>query len=195
MARDDVAQRIADTCNELGEVELSGIALETADRRLLDLNCMGFDQHVAMHPSAVAYYGMLLRNSDRELAAFERVISRWEKKKWAEAKASLANVKTTVADVEARFVVDNESEIESHEKRLDELRAQNDALSVWFDAWKQKGFSMKDYAGIESEEKWGNKFRIDEERQSAHSGKHDSVAKVRGIIQRRRESSGTDTGE
>jgi len=200
MNKADVARRISQSCDGMGMVELSGVSLEAADPKLLDITALDFDQHVAMQPSAVAFYGALLKTAARELAAFERSIGRWEKKKWAEAKASLVGMpRATVADIEARFVVDNEAEIEKHEKQVEVLRSQHDALAAWFEAWRQKGFSMKEYASIIDNERWAEKTGASikglDGGQTVAGSRRASVSKVRSMIQKRRESSGAVADE
>jgi len=146
---------IAESCQNMGDVDLAGITLESADPRLLDVSHMDLDRHVAMQPAAIAYYGALLKDASRRLAAYKRAHDRWEKKKYAEAKASLASGtgKSTVADIEARFIVDNEAEIEKREKQLEKLQYEYDTMNIWFEAWRQKSFSISQHAGITGEER------------------------------------------
>jgi hypothetical protein len=179
---------IADSCQSLGEVDLAGIALETADPRLLDVSQMDLDRHVSMQPAAMAYYGSLLKDASRRLAAYKRSYDRWEKKKYAEAKASLASGtgKSTVADIEARFIVDNEAEIEKREKQLERLQYEYDTMNVWFEAWRQKSFSISQHAGITEDERWNERasLRGDEK----NSERRDGLSRVKSIIKNRQEA-------
>jgi len=180
-----VVEAIADSCQSMGEVDLANISLESADHRLLDVSHMDLDRHVAMQPSAMAYYGSLLKDAARRLAAYKRSYERWEKKKYAEAKASLASGtgKSTVADVEARFIVDNEAEIEKRDKQLDKLQFEYDTLNVWFEAWRQKSFSIREYAHITEDERWSaNSSLKDGEKKGSQE---DGIRKVRRIIKNR----------
>jgi hypothetical protein len=95
-----VTQKIAQTCERLGELNLGGIKLETADATLLDVSQLDLDTHVAIQPAAIAYYGSLKKEACRRLNALRRGFDRWEKRKYAEAKASLGKGigKTTVAE-------------------------------------------------------------------------------------------------
>jgi len=179
---------IADACDSMGEVDLSGIKLETADPRLLDVSQMDLDRHVAMQPSAIAYYGSLLKDAGRRLATLKRQFERWEKKKYAEAKVSLASGtgsgKFTVADIEARFIVDNEAEIEKWENQIAKLQFEYDTLNIWFEAWRQKGFTIRDYANITEDERWNYNPSLTTEQKS--SDRESGIDRVRRIIKKPR---------
>jgi hypothetical protein len=178
----DVIDNIANACDSMGEVELSGISLEKADYRLLDVSHMELDKHVAMQPSAIAYYGSLLKDASRRLASLKRLYERWSKKKYAEARASLAagTGKQTIADVDARYIVDNESDIENWEKKIDKLQHDYDTMSVWFEAWRQKGFSIREYASITEDERWNNSSHLTNSENN--SKKREGIDRVRSII-------------
>jgi len=153
-----VIQKIAETCERLGEIEVGGIKLESADAKLLDVSQLSLDTHVAIQPAAVAYYGSLKKEAGRRLSALHRGYSRWEKRKYAEAKASLGHGtgKNTVADIEARYIVDNEAEIEKWEEQEDKAQLEFDTLDVWFEAWRQKSYSIREHAGIVEAERYNN---------------------------------------
>lgn len=157
---DNVTQNVADTCMKLGDVELAGIKLEKAEASLLDVSQGSFDQHVAMQPAAIAYYGSLKKHAARRLAVLETIYQRWEKKKYAEAKVSVesgtANKHTIkVEDIKARLIVDNEKEIEKWEERIEKAKFEYDTLDVWYEAWKQKSFSIGEFAPMENDERFG----------------------------------------
>ena len=182
-----VIERIAESCEEMGEVELAGIKLESADPRLLDVTHMDLDTHVAMQPSAMAYYGSLLKDAARRLAALKRSYDRWEKKKYAMAKVSLASGtgKNTVADIEARFIVDNEPEIEKWERQIERLQFEYDTMSVWFEAWRQKSFSIGQHADITEDER----FNLSPSIKTGRSPDRDEgLGRVRSMIRKNRES-------
>lgn len=199
MAANDAITNIADTCNSLGEVELAGINLESGDGRLLDVTHMDLDRHVAMQPSAMAYYGTLLKDAGRRLDALKRQHNRWKKKKMAEARVAVQNsVKAAssilASDIEARFIVDNEDAIEKWEGQLDKLQREHDTLSVWFEAWKQKSFSMNLHATLTEDERWNASGSLKNTGKSPISKKSSDtdrgLARVRRIIKDRQEREG-----
>ena len=182
-----VIDNIADACDSMGDVDLSGIKLETADPRLLDVSMMDLDRHVAMQPAAMAYYGALLKTAARRLAAMKRQYERWEKKKYAEAKVSLASGtggKNTVADIEARFIVDNETDIEKWEKQIEKLQYEYDTLNVWFESWRQKSFSIREYANITEDERWNTSASLKGDGDKS-SDRRDGLSRVKSIIRNR----------
>lgn len=186
----EVYKRVAEACDSLGEVDLSGITLESADPRLLDVSQMDLDAHVSMQPSAMAYYGALVKDASRRLAVMKRHFDRWKTKKLAEARVAVMNSasapsKILAADIEARFIVDNESEIESKEAQLDKLQMEYDVLSVWLEAWRQKSFSIREHANITEDERWNSSSSMKEENALPRA----KLDKVRSIIRKRQEAS------
>lgn len=186
-----VIENVAAACEGLGEVDLSGITLESADPRLLDVTSMDLDRHVAMQPSAMAYYGSLYREAGRRHAAYKRHVDRWKTKKMAEARVSVMNgttapSKVMASDIEARFIVDHEPELEQKEAELDRLQMEAETLGVWFEAWRQKSFSISEHAHITEDERWNSSSSLkDGEKSSDRSG---GLERVRGIIRQRQTS-------
>ena len=190
----DVVDRITTACEEMGNLELSGIKLEEADPKLLDVSEMDFDRHVAMQPAAIAYYGSLLKEAGRNLAIMKRAFDRWERKMYAQAKAAMAaDKKATVDDVKARFVIDQEAELEKWDDRLDKLQATHDSLQSWYESWRTKSFSIHEYAGITADERWNSNPSMgahvldgNDRREKIPSS--DKIQRVRDIMKKRRET-------
>jgi len=194
-------ENVKTTIDNMGQVELSGIKLESADARLLDVGSMDLDQHVAMQPSAIAYYGAMKKESTRRLMMIKRSQDRWEKRQWALARAavlsgSTAKWKPTLADIEARFIADNEPEIEAREKQLDKAQEEVDTLESWYEGWRQKSFSLREHVSIDEDERWnaGSSIGGGEGSRSGDGGSHekkplssDKIREVRDIMRRRRE--------
>lgn len=185
-----VIQNIQEACEALGQVDLSGISLESADPKLLNVSQMQLDQHVAMQPSAIAYYGALLKEASRRVAAHKRAYDRWSKKQYAVAKAALTGQKATVADIEARFIVDNEHEIEKWEAQTEKLQFEYDNLNVWYEAWRQKSFSIREFVGITDDERYNSSSSsYGGSGNSSENGQNGSrVSKVRDIMRKKREA-------
>ncbi len=170
---DSVASRVSTAIDGLGQIELSGIKLENADPRLLDINSMTLDMHVAMQPAALAYYGQLRRIAMRRLDELKNKRERWQKAKYAETKANcLAGGKATVADIEARLVTDNIEDI----KKADEIErhAQEvfDTMDVWYEAWKQKGYSIREHIEMEVNERANTATSLSAEPSDDIIGRH-----------------------
>jgi len=153
----NVVQNIVDGVDEIGDNGmLQGIKLETADPKLLDVRDGSFDDHVAMQPAAIAYFGSLKKTAARQLDNMKSSHERWQKKKYAEAQRLLASsmtTKPTKADIEAYIIVNHEPEIEKREKDLETLQEQVDTMDVWYEAWRQKSFSLRESAQSRSDER------------------------------------------
>lgn len=194
----DVIKNISETCVKLGEVQLAGIKLETADAALLDVTKFTIDQHVAMQPAAIAYYGTLKKEAARKLAVLERQYDRWQKRQYALAKAAVESGTSNrsqikVEDIKARFVVDNETEIEKREVQIDRAQMEYDTLDSWYEAWKQKAFSIRETVSIEEDERYNSSSSI----VGANNGNGPAVVgidKVRELI-RKRQAQGKTLGK
>ena len=183
-----VVKNIQETCSNLGMVELSGVKLETADKNLLDVSQFTLDQHVAMQPAAIAYFGSQKKDAQRRLAAIERAYDRWQKRKYSEAKSAVESANggskgIRVGDIEARYVIDNEPEIEKWEERIEQAKEESDTLDVWYEAWKQKSFSIREFAGIEEDERFNTNSSITMQEDRKETTRID---KVREMMQKRK---------
>lgn len=192
-----MTSRVQATLDELGNIELSGIKLNKPDGKLLDVGEMDINQHVAMQPSAIAYYGALKKEALRDLTAIKRDFDRWRLRKLAEAKvktlAGEGTYKPTVNDIEARFTVDNTKELEDWDEKLDRAQEVADTLESWYEAWRQKSFTIRAHVDIDMESLRtgdsisgeGHPAREGEQsRGDMNSGK---IRRVKDIIRKRRE--------
>lgn len=144
---EEVAKSIENACYEAGKGKIAGMTLETPDPKLLDVRDGDFDEHVSMQPTAIAYYGVLKKFSSRQLESMKRSYDRWQKKKFQEARQvleSLQKGKITIADIEAHVLMNNEEAIVKWEQDIEKLQERSDDLEVWYDAWRQKSFSLRE---------------------------------------------------
>ena len=200
----EVVVSIMETCAQMGDIELSGIKLESAHRDLLDVSTGSLDRHVSMQPAAMAYFGSLKKEAKRRLDSIQRQYERWERRKYAEAKSAVesgtaAKSSIKVEDVKARFVIDNGPEIEKWDARIEQAQAEYDTLDVWMEAWKQKSFSLREFVSIEEDERYSGSSSIMEKEGGEHRKRRDDtpgehrevgIGKVREILRKRREQSG-----
>jgi len=203
-----ITANIKKSCDDLGQIDLSGIKLEEAGAQLLNVSEMEFDQHVAIQPSAITFFGVLRKEVNRRVDAYKKSYDRWQKKMYAQAKVAVLSgtqdYKPTVADIEARFIVDNEEEIEKREKQLEKLRDEADTIDAWYEGWRQKSFTIREWAGIELDEKFqgGGSISADEpdsgsrnsgsEQRATRGGetkelKPDSIKRVREMMKKHKE--------
>lgn len=185
----DVIKNIIATCEKLGEVSLGSIKLEEASPSLLDVTKFTLDQHVSMQPSAMAYFGFLKRVTARKLENLESDYDHWTKRKFAEARASVeagtsnkSNVK--VEDIKARLLIDNEAKIKEWKDRINQAQEAHDAVDSFFEAWKQKSFTIREMVAIEEDERFTSTSISGKSNDSEPN--HVKIDKVREIMQRRR---------
>jgi hypothetical protein len=193
-----LAENVKVTIDGMGQIELSGIRLESADSKLLDVGSLDLDKHVAMQPAAIAYYGAMRKEASRRFAALKRGYERWEKKQWALAKAAVmsgttAQWKPTLDDIKSRFIADNERELEGWDGRLDKAEEEADTLDAWYEAWRQKSFALRDHASIDADERWNASGSMgggdNGARYESPDGKplsSDRIREVRDIMRKRR---------
>ena len=188
-------ENVRDTINGMGQVELSGIKLETADAKLLDVGSLDIDSHVAMQPSAIAYYGAMKKEASRRLASLKRSYDRWQKKQWGLAKAAVMSGctvpqwKPTLADIEARYIADNENEIEAKEDQIEKAQEQEDTLDSWYQAWRQKSFALSDHVSLDEDERWNGGSSLSFTKSRGGTGDEEkpiSSGAIRSILARRK---------
>jgi hypothetical protein len=194
----DVVKNIVAACSKLGDVQLGQFKLETADAALLDVTKFTIDQHVAMQPAAIAYFGTLKKEAARKLAVLERQHDRWTKKQYALSKAAVESGTTNksfikVEDIKARFVVDNEAEIEKREAQIDRAQMEYDTLDSWYEAWKQKSFSIRETVAIEEDERYNSSSSMSGAGKDGQPPAAPSIDKVRELI-RKRQAQGKTLG-
>jgi hypothetical protein len=199
-----ITANIKKSCDDLGQIDLSGIKLEEAGAQLLNVSEMDFDQHVAIQPSAITFFGVLRKEVNRRVDAYKKSYDRWQKKMYAQAKVAVMSgtqdYKPTVADIEARFIVDNEKEIEKHEKQLEKLKDEADTIDAWYEGWRQKSFTIREWAGIENDERYQGGGSIVEKEDATPGGngqranrgggakelRPDSIKRVREMMRKRK---------
>jgi hypothetical protein len=206
MGNEQTLSNIEKTFETLGMVDVSGIKLEDAGYELLDITKLTTDIHVAIQSPAIAYYGSLKKEALRNLNSLKNYYERWSKKCYAKAKESLpTSVKHTVADIEAKVVIDNEQEINEWEERIAQAQKEYDTLESWFEGWRQKSFSLKDCAKTDDEEWYDSSGSMKASGGSAVAfggpngrvltAHEQRVKNVRDLIQRRKQEGAGQTSQ
>jgi hypothetical protein len=152
--KEKVADNIEAACSACGEMSLLDTKLEDCNPVALDVRVGLLDDHVSMQPAAIAYFGSLLKDASRTLVNLKHGYDRWQKLKYAAAKSALSSGggKATVADIEAKVVADNEPDIVAWEQKIQDAERVRDELEVWYEAWRQKSYSMSQHADLVGDE-------------------------------------------
>lgn len=159
-----VVGSIEKACDDAGEKTIAGKSLESPDPCLLDVRDGDFDEHVSMQPSAIAYYGVLRKQSARHLEGMKRAYDRWQKRKFQEGRTALeatGSKKPTIAEIESFVLMNNEAEVEKFEEDIESLREQADTMDVWYEAWRQKSFSLREHGQTLSDERRSQPYMYD----------------------------------
>jgi hypothetical protein len=196
---DNVSGNITDAVDGIGQQKLVGIQFETADPRLLDVRDGDFNDHVSMQPAAIAYYGMLKKTAARNLEAMKRAYDRWQKKTYANVRQGLINggtAKPTVNDIEASVLMTHEATLVKYETDIDKLQDQYDTLEAWYEAWRQKSYSLREHADLLSDERHTMPYirgtateTQDGRREDRERDKNEGISNVKNILRRSRELS------
>ena len=194
MGSAETLSNIEKTFETLGQVDVSGVKLEDAGYELLDITKLTTDIHVAIQSPAIAYYGSLKKEALRNLTSLKNYYERFCKKNYAKAKEALASLgtKATVADIEAKVIVDNEEQINEWEERIAEAQREYDTLDSWFEAWRQKSFSLKDFVKTDEEEKFDSSgsMRLSGSEGRVMTTHEQRIQNVRNLIRRKHEVQG-----
>lgn len=151
----DLKDRIVEKVEELETEDFVGTKLGGFDKALLIIGDTDINDHLRMQPSAVCYYGMLLRRADAALRRREAAYDEWFHRMYAKANNVLSEERTTKptqADIKARVIGDNKEKYKKLQKKIVDARDTRDMLDVWYEAIRQKGFSMDKMVDISKEE-------------------------------------------
>ena len=190
----DIVNSINKSCDNLGKNKIFGIPLESGDSKLLDVREGDFDEHVAMQPGAIAFFGVLRRQSERFLYNEKHSYDRWQKKKFQEARMALDSLNTgkkcTISDIESFVIINNEKEIENWEKKIEILQEQYDTFDVWYEAWKQKSYSLKEHGQTMSDERKTMPYLQMEDNKIENKSLNNSSSRIERIRQIQKQNKG-----
>lgn len=151
-----VSESIAQSLEKIGGVEFMGVKLEDADIKLLDISKLTTDIHSTLQAPGLAYYGSLLKRARRTVEYLTRDYARWRSRKIAASMAVLLAssnpYKPTKDDCEARFQADNAPEIADWDEKVKKANEIMDDLESWYEAFRAKGFQIKDMSGWDKDE-------------------------------------------
>jgi len=151
--KDKICESISKCCDELGEFSLLGSPLESADPKFLDVREASLDEHVAIQPSALAFFGKLRKDAIREVKKQEREYEKWQMDKYSECRDNITKSgRVTKEDIRSKMTKDYRREIDEWEAKIREVQRICDLLDVYYEAWKQKAFSLNVYASITADE-------------------------------------------
>ena len=184
MDKQELAKKISESLMTHGDMPISEIPIESADPSLLDIRYGDFNEHVAIQPSALAYFQVLHKTAERNLKKAKESFKKWKDNAWIDAKKRAKGLgKSTVQDIETQLYIDNKAEIEKYEQKIDEAQFQVDTFGVYSEAWKQKGFVLLAKARMMQEEHYYQSDNISVKQPSSMVKKaSSSMEKAKSLI-------------
>ena len=153
--------RLTVAIEQMGDIDLSGTCFNDPVPSMLYLDQLTLDTHTVMQAPAMAHYGRMLAEAERELREEKDSFDRWLKVKMLEAGAKLlgkedkeSRYKPTAAEKEARVLIDCEQEEKEGKvneymrriNRISELEEFRNVVKFWFDGFNAKNFQIGHYA-------------------------------------------------
>jgi len=86
------------------------------------------------------------------------------------------------------------------EKEIDQLGKWEDAIDSWYEAWKQKSFTMSTYAGLHQDE-WNSAPHLTPKKKSVQDASgnsvisRESISRIRSIIGKSKSKEGGEKKE
>jgi hypothetical protein len=149
---DKLVENIESSCEKLGQISLTDVSLESADPILLDPREHDINEHVAIQPSAIAYYGMMYKEVERGLGVVKRQYERWRNARHREIVETSTRKPSSIKEIDSRIDVDFADEVTKWEEQIAEYQRKADAIGIYYDAWKQKSYMLKMHADMNTDE-------------------------------------------
>ena len=162
--------KVEKSLEAIGEMDFLSSRIEDADHSLLIVTEESLSVHVQLQPALIAYYGIKRKEAERDLSSCKSDFERWEKEKFPKSKKDLEELagpkgkKPTIADIEAHIIVFNKSEHNGWMRRLEEAQRASDTFDVFYEAIRQKSFTLREFCSMHSVE-LANANEIDSVRQ------------------------------
>ena len=123
---------------------------EDPDMSILTVTEENFEEHLVKQPAAIAYFGFLMKEAARE---YEQLNKAFEYR-YSEMYGDCANVlskgkdKMTIKSVEAMILSKYQTELEDWNKRLAVKREKKDNFEIFYESWKQKGYTLNNFKDL-----------------------------------------------
>jgi len=146
-----LAKNIEAATDSMAKKELKGITLETCDVKLLEIDEAAMSDHVSLQPIAIAFWGASYKQALRNYERVKRDYEMWRRSKYAAAKDAITG-KCTISEVEAKLEAENMDEVKKWIAQVDAAEDLADKIEIWYKAWSQKGYSIKEHSDIHIDE-------------------------------------------
>lgn len=149
-----------------------------------------FLEHLRVQSAGLAYYGALAKQVEREYDSFERRYRQRYNEMYRDCSESLLREgkKNNVRDIESFVQFKYGKELDTLNSRLEELKAQRDYVSAFFDGWKQKSFTLSSMTQMITAGLLSPRESIEQEETN-----EDRLETARRILSKKRQNSSTET--
>jgi len=153
----EIANKISSSCEGLGKKQINGNNLDVVDSDFLDARCGSLHEHIAMQPSLIAYFGMKKKEAERNLRTAKERYDMFLKEAYAGVKSQSRNdtKKLTVDEIKSNICIIYKNEHNTHIRNIEEAQEVFDTFDVYYDAIKQKGYTIKEMIAIDIDERCG----------------------------------------
>lgn len=148
-----ISQNIIKHQDQLGKKDFLGKHLEDADPSLLEITDETLGQHVAIQPTAIAFWSTCYKQALRQYERAKRDYEIWRRSKYVEAKNKITG-KATISEVEAQIDAMFPEEVQLRIRQIDESEDQADILEGYYKGWSQKSYSMREHAALAMDERY-----------------------------------------
>jgi hypothetical protein len=132
------------------KMTIAGFNFDTPNMDMLVVTEDTFEEHLAKQPAALAYYGVLYKDTKRAYEDLERKnnIRRSEMYGVCSSTLNKTAAKSTVKDIDALIQSKYTAELEKMAQELSELKAAVDCLEVYYASWQQKSYTLTSYSTL-----------------------------------------------
>ena len=155
-----IYENVVKCCEDIGKFNILGIPIESASPRFLDVTEENLNEHVRMQPGLIAFFGTKKKEAERNYYYKKQAFEAWKKIKYNEVKGGMDKAKPTVNEIESQIMIDTADEYEKWVNELQEAQEMLDTFEIFYEAIKQKSFSIREFALLASDE-WRIKDNIE----------------------------------
>ena len=142
---------LEDIIKEAKNLQIGEYNFECPSIEMLDVNENNYLESLSKHPAAIAYYGTLFRESQRDLENMEMFYKNRYAEMYGECSnilGSTKNVKFTQKDVEALIRTKYGKELNDLENKIKNLKKNKDVFEMFYEGWKAKSFVLGSYTNL-----------------------------------------------
>lgn len=129
--------------NKAGEFEFDRFKFDEPDYEMLIFDEESYLEHLRVQSAGIAYYGSISKAADRKYDELEKRYKFRYNEMFSECSDTMNKLgKKAVKDIEALIQSKYEDELNKWDKALEEAKIYKDNANIFYEAWKNKSFSL-----------------------------------------------------